>query len=106
MKGVMKGTWLVVAVAAFMLAFTGASQAAGDAEAGKMKAKSCAGCHGKSGEGKGNNPALAGMDEAAFVAAINEYKSGARDHKMMARFAKKLDDDAIADLAAYYASLK
>ena len=44
------------------------------------------------------------MDEAAFVKAMNDYKSGARKHMMMEMFAKKLSDQDNADLAAFYAT--
>lgn len=106
MDGVTSRAWLVVTVAAVTLTLTGGPLAAGDIEAGMAKAKSCAGCHGKSGEGKGDNPALAGKSAADLMTAMNEYKSGARDHKMKNRLAKKWSDEDIADLAAYYASLK
>lgn len=106
MNGIAKGTCLVVAAAALTLTFTGASLAAGDVEAGMAKAKSCAGCHGNNGEGKGKNPPLAGKPEADLVAAMNEYRSGARENKKKNQLAKKWSDEDIANLAAYYASLK
>jgi cytochrome c553 len=56
--------------------------------------------------GVGPNPPLAGMDAAAFASALNDYKSGAREHMMMSTLAKKMSDEDIADLAAYYGSLK
>jgi len=82
------------------------AQAAGDAAAGKTKAASCAGCHGANGEGVGATPKLAGMQEAAFIQAVQEYKSGKRPNAIMKSFAAKLSDQEIANLAAYYASLK
>jgi cytochrome c553 len=83
-----------------------AAQAAGDAAAGKAKAGTCAGCHGANGEGKKPNPPLAGMAEDKFVQAMSEYKSGKRANAMMKNFAAKLSDADVANLAAYYASLK
>ena len=79
---------------------------AADIAAGKSKAASCAVCHGANGEGKGNNPPLAGMAPARFVQAMRDYKSGKRPSAAMKGYAAKLDDGATADLAAYYASLK
>jgi cytochrome c553 len=80
---------------------------AGDAGAGKAKADDCSGCHGDDGKGDANTPALAGMAEANFVKAMNEYKSGARTKsKQMSKIAKGLSDDDIANLAAYYSTLK
>jgi len=89
-----------------LLGSAGAVQAGGDAQAGKAKAASCAGCHGANGEGGGPNPPLAGMNEAKFIAAMKDYKSGKRANPVMKNFAAPLSDQDFANLAAYYASLK
>jgi len=102
----MKASWLMIAVTAVVFSATGPAQAAGDADAGMAKAKACAACHGANGEGKKDNPALAGMEESKFVQAMQDYASGKRDNKTMARTAKKLSEEDIANLAAYYAALK
>lgn len=94
----------IVITSAFLLSFSGATFAGGDAAAGATKAGQCASCHGANGEGSGDNPKIAGMDQAAFVKAMNDYKSGARKHMMMEMFAKKLSDQDNADLAAFYAT--
>ncbi|HUH93567.1 MAG TPA: c-type cytochrome [Casimicrobiaceae bacterium] len=101
----MKRTLLAISIlASFGLA--AAAQAAGDAQAGKAKAGACAGCHGANGEGKGSFPALAGKSEPALEQAMHDYKSGKRSNAMMKGFVDKLSDQDIANLAAYYASLK
>jgi cytochrome c553 len=82
------------------------AQAAGDAQAGKAKAASCAGCHGANGEGVKPNPPLAGMKEDQFVQAMKDYKSGKRANPVMKGMAAQADDKDVANLAAYYASLK
>lgn len=102
----MKTTLLMVATIALAFAATGTARAAGDAAAGEAKAKSCAGCHGANGEGKKKNPPITGMTESAFIQAMQDYKSGKREHKAMVRAAKKLSDEDFANMAAYYASLK
>ena len=89
---------------AFLLIMAGAANAAGDAAAGAEKASSCTSCHGANGEGSGDNPKIAGMDQAAFVKAMQAYKSGERKHMMMEMFAKNLSDQDTANLAAHYAS--
>lgn len=76
---------------------------AGDAAAGKANSDSCAGCHGDDGKG---DPPIAGMAEADFIKAMNDFKSGAKESKKMAKITKGLSDDDIANLAAYYSSLK
>lgn len=102
----MKMSALMVSAIALAFVAAGPAQAAGDAAAGMTLAKKCGTCHGANGEGKKKNPPLAGMAAAEFIQAMEEYKSGEREHKMMVRTAKKLGDDDIANLAAYYASLK
>ena len=81
-------------------------QAAGDAAAGKTKAATCAACHGANGEGKDKNPPLAGKPEAQLVQALQDYKTGKRQNGIMKTFTSKLSDSDMADVAAYYASLK
>ena len=102
----MKTSFLMVAMTALVFAASGPAQAGGDADAGKAKAKACAGCHGANGEGKKKNPPVAGMAEDAFIQAMQDYKSGKREHKAMVRAAKKLSDEDFANMAAYYAGLK
>ena len=76
---------------------------AGDAGAGKTKAESCAQCHGETGK---DDPAIAGMEEAKFIKAMKDYQSGERKNKKMMKAATGLSDADLADLAAYYATLK
>ena len=84
----------------------GTAQAAGDAQAGKVKAAMCAACHGVNGEGIAPNPALAGKKEDQLIQAMKEYKSGQRDNAVMKGILSSLSDQDLANLAAYYASLK
>jgi cytochrome c553 len=84
----------------------GGAHAAGDAAAGKAKAAVCAGCHGANGEGIAPNPALAGKSEEVLVAALKDFKSGKRDSAIMKGMAAGLTDGDVANLAAYFASLK
>ena len=101
----MKLTRTLAALAVLSIGALG-NAAAADIEAGKAKAAPCAGCHGANGEGKGTNPAVAGMAEDRFVQAMKDYRSGKRPNAMMKGVAAKLDDADIANVAAYYASLK
>jgi len=88
------------------LAFVGAAQAAGNAETGKAKAAPCAPCHGANGQGVPPNPALKGKTEDELLQALKDYKSGKKPNAVMKAFANPLSDQDMADLAAYYASLK
>lgn len=79
-----------------------------DAAAGKAIAEaSCADCHGDDGKGDDDNPAIAGMAVDKFTKAMTDYQNGTRtkDAKM-AKAAKKLTAAQVADVAAYYSSLK
>ena len=81
---------------------------AADAAAGKKMAEdTCADCHGDDGKGDEDVPGIAGMSVDKFTKAIKEYQAGTRTKSAkMAKEAKKLSDAEIADLAAYYATLK
>lgn len=84
----------------------GAAQAAGDVQAGKAKAAACTGCHGANGEGVGTNPVLAGKSEDQLVQALKDFKSGKRDNAVMKAMVSSLSDGDMANLGAYFASLK
>jgi len=90
----------------------GAAHADGNAALGKTKSAPCAACHGVDGkgvDGKGiapNFPVLAGQHASYLVHALEQYRSGERNNAVMGPQAANLSDDDIADLAAYYASLK
>ena len=102
----MKRVLMMIAAAALVLGAVSTVQAAGDVDAGKAKAKKCASCHGADGMGKGDNPAIAGKDAAEFVKMMSDYKSGIKENKMMKMATKKLSDEDIENLAAYFGSLK
>lgn len=97
---------LISASACALLGFFVNVQAAGDVQAGKAKAGTCAGCHGANGQGIGQNPALAGKPEADIVQALKDYKSGKRVNSIMKTFAGQLSDQDMANVAAYFSSLK
>ena len=91
------------------LAFAGAAQAAGNAEAGKTKAAQvCAACHGPEGNKPTapENPILAGQHQDYLAKALKDYKTGKRNNAIMKGFAASLSNQDIADLAAWFASQK
>ena len=92
---------IFVSIVLLLLASTG--YAAGDANAGKEKSAACTSCHGVNGKGPEPNPNIAGMNIGKFKTAMQEYKTGKRNNPMMQMFSKKLSDQDIEDLAAYYA---
>ncbi len=101
----MKRILLTAAIASFF-AVTTAALAGGDAAAGKAKAGACVGCHGANGEGKAPNPALAGKSENDLLQALKDYKSGKRANATMKMMAGTLKDADMANVSAYFASLK
>ena len=79
--------------------------APGDAATGKAAADACAGCHGEQGvSGTPTTPSLAGQDAEYTAAALRAYKDGTRNNETMKGLATPLDDAAIKNLAAYYAT--
>lgn len=79
--------------------------APGDQAAGKAAAAACAACHGDQGvSGNPANPSLAGQDAQYFAAAMRAYKTGSRSEQTMKGLAGSLDESAIRNLAAYYAT--
>jgi cytochrome c553 len=80
---------------------------AGDVAAGQAKSANCAGCHGMNGKSNNpSNPNLAGQKEAYLEKAIKAYRDGQRKDPMMNSMVAGLSDSDIADLAAFFASVK
>ena len=103
----MRNTVRCAAAVLVLLAASGA-QAAGNAEAGRVKANTCMGCHGIPGY---NNvypayrvPKIGGQSADYLGAALRAYKSGERPHKTMQGQAMSLSEQDIDDIAAYIAA--
>lgn len=82
--------------------------AAGDAVAGAKKTMFCSTCHGVDGNATiTGTPRLAGQSVEHFTEKMKIYKSGkVVYHPMMALLTLGLNDQDIADMAAFYASQK
>jgi len=84
--------------------------AAGDYEAGKIKAYTCTGCHGivgyKNTYPTYNVPRIGGQNMEYLVIALQAFKSGERTHKNMSLQAEGLSDQDIDDIAVYLAAQK
>jgi cytochrome c553 len=94
-----------VAFGAFV--FTASSSVAADIAAGKTRSAQCAACHGPNGQAVvPETPNLAGQDEDYLSEQLKNFRSGARQNETMSVIAKPLSDTEIANLAAYYNSLK
>ncbi|MCB1406184.1 MAG: c-type cytochrome [Rhodobacteraceae bacterium] len=79
-------------------------QIVGDPEYGEYLSGECITCHQRSGADQGI-PSIVGWFEEDFVVALHAYKQGLRPHPVMQMMASRLDDEQIAALAAYFASL-
>ena len=80
--------------------------APGDQAAGKAAAAACNGCHGEGGISASTTPSLAGQDAQYLADALRAYKDGSRSDEIMKGPATALDDNAIKNLSAFYASLQ
>lgn len=96
------------AAAVLALLIAPASLAAGDGNAGRLKANTCMGCHGIPGYTNAyptyRVPKLGGQNPEYLAAAMKAYKTGERPHKTMHAQAADLSDQDIADIAAFLAS--
>ncbi len=103
-KNVMKVIWQMLL--ALPLVFTSTiALAQGDAEAGKGKVDSCASCHAADGNSAiPANPKLAGQGEKYLLKQLRDIKDGSRPIALMVGQLDSLNDQDLADIAAYYAA--
>jgi cytochrome c553 len=92
------------------LGVSGLAQAAGvvgDAVAGQAKAAVCGACHGPDGNSMAPNfPKLAGQGNRYLLKQLNDIKSGKRVVLEMTGLLTNLQDQDLADIAAYFSSQK
>lgn len=88
---------------------TSGARAAGDAEAGQVKAIPCMGCHAIPGYSNVyptyHVPRVGGQHPEYIVAALKAYKAKQRSHPTMQAQAASLSEDDMQDIAAFF-SLK
>ena len=106
----LKSTSVLAALAALVaLAFSSEAAAQqtleGDPERGRALGETCMGCHGIPGYRNAypsfRVPKLGGQKTEYIVMALTEYRDGTRPHPTMHAQASVLDDQAIADIAAW-----
>lgn len=78
--------------------------AGGDKEYGEYLSTECVTCH-QAKDTDAKIPVLHGYDQESFVALMKAYRSGELENPTMITIAKRLTDEDVAALAAYYASL-
>ncbi len=99
----------LVIVLAILCSMTSVAQAQGDAASGASKVAVCSACHGASGNESllptVNVAKIGGQNQRYLLKQMQEIKSGARVVPLMAGMLNTLNDQDMADVAAYFASL-
>ena len=86
---------------------TAAAASAAAVAAGKKKAAACAVCHGLDGLSRNPDaPNLAGDNADYLIKQLKAFKTGSRQDERMSIMAEGLGDADMADLAAWYSSIK
>ena len=92
---------------AAILAFLMAAPVVSAQTAAPAKAAQCFACHGANGIATmPDAPNLAGQNEIYLAKALQDFRSGARQHEVMTLMAKNLSDQDIAQLASYFGKLE
>jgi len=103
----MKKKALIIAMGIALLSAVNAPQAEENAQAGKAKSATCAGCHGEDGNSLATMfPKLAGQHASYTARQLTAFKNGTRKNPTMMPMAAALSDDDISDLSAFYANQK
>ena len=93
-------------VAMGLMLMSGAA-CADDIGTGRVKARPCAACHGPLGVSTmPDTPNLAAQPASYLTVQLKAYRDGSRKHDIMGMMAKPLSDDDIAQLAAWFASIR
>jgi cytochrome c553 len=80
--------------------------APGDPVAGKDKSQLCQGCHGEKGmSAETMIPHLAGQYGRYISKNLRNFQTGVRTHQIMNAMAATIDDNDLADIAAYFSSM-
>jgi len=98
-------------VAAYLVSREGQPQAGKsaadeiDVQAGRRKAVACLQCHGETGIAETTQwPHLAGQHESYLKQTLQQYKTGERSDLLMGPLVAGLDEQTIAELAAYFSA--
>jgi cytochrome c len=75
---------------------------AGDVPYGEYLANECTACH--RAAGGEDIPSIRGLAPSVFITGIVAYRNGTREHQVMNTVTRRLGDEEIAALAAYFAS--
>jgi len=106
----LKNLWVKIAcvltIASSGLSACAETKIEGDVSNGKAKSPICGQCHGQNGIAIiPIYPNLAGQKAAYMELQLKAFRDGQRINAAMTPHAKKLSDQDIADLSAYYANM-
>ncbi len=100
----------LLALGAALLLGAGSVQAAGDPQAGQVKAETCMGCHGVPGYRNAypqyRVPKLGGQHADYIVSALQAYQRGERAHSTMHAMVASMNEQDMQDIAAYFSQAK
>ena len=98
---------LTIALFFTLLLTNTTAHAAGDPVRGNELRHECIDCHGEDGMGDEEYPPIAGLEEDYMFEQLIAFKTGQRPNwaEMMLWTLEDLDEQDLADLAAYYATL-
>ena len=74
---------------------------AGDVPYGEYLSSECTACHRDAGGS--DIPSIRGLAPSVFIAGMVAYRDGTREHQVMNTVARRLGDEELAALAAYFA---
>ena len=94
-----------IALAFNYVCMTAVSYAGGDSEYGQYLSSECVTCHQSVATGS-QIPTINGMHEAGFIAMMKLYRSRQLENQTMQTVARRLSDEDIAALAAYFSALE
>jgi cytochrome c553 len=99
---------LIISTLLIMIFAVEGVYATGDPARGNELHAECSDCHGEDGLGDEEYPRLAGLDEDYLLEQMMLIQKGERSEEaeMMLWFFEDLEEQDLADLAAYYASLE
>jgi cytochrome c553 len=101
-----KRKWVLAAVLCGSV-FSAGAASPGNAEKGAAKAVVCSACHGANGNSANPEwPSLAGLGADYIAAQLSNFKDGKRANPVMMPNAMALSAEDMADLGAYFNSLK
>jgi len=75
---------------------------AGDVAYGEYLSSECTACHRDAGGS--DIPSIRGLAPSVFIAGIVAYRNGTREHQVMNTVSRRLGDEEIAALAAYFSA--